>query len=109
MKKYIMMSLFLVFIILITGCDSKEAQIRKQVVGTELTSISHDLKEQIGYVKEEDIMDIELVECGWVGHELVEDNCYRVSIGKNKDEIFWYIFYDKYSLEQIKIEQSFVT
>jgi len=103
-------SIIVIFLILVLGCNiSAESKIKQKAIGTELSFIGIDFEKNTKIVEEKDIVDIQLADCGWVNYALINDTCYRASIGLDKENVLWYIFYDKNSLEQVKIEQLFKT
>jgi hypothetical protein len=88
------------------------AIIKNNLVGTKISYIGEDIKEYFFEIKEENILTIETVQCGYIDYKLVEKNCYRVSIGvprKPQTPPMWYIYFDKDNLEQLKKEQLFKT
>ena len=105
----IIITILVLAVLVFAGYNLETEKIRESVVGTELSFISHDLTKVTYVVKQEDIIGIELTECGWINHTVVDKQCYKVSIGENRERASWYIFYDKNSLEQVKVEQLFVT
>lgn len=84
-----------------------EVTVRQKAIGTKLTYYDLGGGEQTKIVRDEDILAIESEFCPSATET---KNCYRVSIGEaGGNVLMWYIFYDAETLEQVKVEQLFVT
>ncbi|MDD5337742.1 MAG: hypothetical protein PHS02_04635 [Candidatus ainarchaeum sp.] len=94
-------------------------KVMQKTMGTNLTWIGEDLKPHYGRVTAESIVDFTVSDCGlYENGTHLDRECYRVGVGrwdirmsdrKVSRDIFWHIFYDMGTLEQIRIEQLFVT
>ena len=113
MKKYLIFILLAVIVLALIGIIflniSKESKVKQSAIGTELSYYGIDGKLQVQIVQDKDIVEVSLVDCGYIDHSLVNKKCYRVSIGDERKNVFWYIFYDSDSLIKVKVEQLFVT
>jgi len=97
--------------VIATTTNSVISTIKLKLIGVELKYYDLGRGELIYKIKEENILNIETVPCGHVDYKLVDDSCYRVSIGNPRPDrsAMWYIYIDKDTLEQVKKEQLFRT
>jgi hypothetical protein len=114
-KKKIFLIILAVFLIIFVFLFYKYAVIIYKVNGIKLEYADLSQK-HTKIVSLKDITGIKTVACGWIVNmttgqtfETKNQTCYRVSIGKYLVGDLWYIYFDKKTIEQLKVEQLFKT
>jgi len=93
-----------------------EAAIKNKVIGTDISYISESIEKIQKVVKEENVLSIEICDCGRIAPKSAGKQCYRVSVGDriSYPKYFatfagWSIYLDMETLEKEQVEQLFRT